>query len=350
MKLRELDLDFVRGVAILLAMGWHFNHSDSSNYIVLFLLLPGQVLGWTGVDLFFVLSGFLVGRLVAQEVVNTGTFNSRRFLIRRAFKLWPILYIFLLILLVQFPAERFLWQIGLHVQNYFRTPVATHLWSLAVEEHFYLAFAVLVPLWASCGANIRLASIAVGFAIVSPLLFRIVATTQGVDAVLLQTQTHYRLDALACGVGLALLAVYRPGVIEAIQRQRIALLTGLFAGIIFLSTVSKTSALGTSLGFTVSYVTGAILLLLIWRSGIEHMAPKLIQPVALLGVFSYGIYIWHVPAGRAIEAVARAVGPGWPPILTVALSYISAIALGFLATKLIERPFLNLRDRLFPTL
>src|SRR3954447_22932614 len=75
---RRLDLDVVRGVAILLAMGWHFNHADSGNPVVDVLQWPGGTFGWAGVDLFFVLSGFLVGRLVLREHQPAGRFHSLR--------------------------------------------------------------------------------------------------------------------------------------------------------------------------------------------------------------------------------------------------------------------------------
>src|SRR4051795_12230935 len=60
---RRLDLDVVRGIAILLAMGWHFSRYSSGNPVVDAVQWPGGTFGWAGVDLFFVLSGFLVGRL-----------------------------------------------------------------------------------------------------------------------------------------------------------------------------------------------------------------------------------------------------------------------------------------------
>ncbi|WP_375142881.1 acyltransferase family protein [Aquincola tertiaricarbonis] len=76
---REQDLDVVRGVAILLAMGWHFNTVSSQWSAFDVVLAPGRIIGWAGVDLFFVLSGFLVGRLILREVESTGAFNYKRF-------------------------------------------------------------------------------------------------------------------------------------------------------------------------------------------------------------------------------------------------------------------------------
>src|SRR4051794_31012236 len=81
-RTRRLDLDVVRGAAILLALGWHFS-GPTGNVVLDALQWPGQHIGWAGVDLFFVLSGFLMGRLVLGEHRRTGTFDGRRFTVRR---------------------------------------------------------------------------------------------------------------------------------------------------------------------------------------------------------------------------------------------------------------------------
>src|SRR3954471_24862794 len=146
---RRLDLDVVRGVAIVLALGWHFSRRSSDNAVLDALQWPGHQFGWAGVDLFFVLSGFLMGQLVLRERARTGTFDGRRFTARRVLRLWPVLYVFLAVhaVLGSEPAGSYLWQNALHVQNYAGTSL-TPLWSLAVEEHFYLALALLFPLLA----------------------------------------------------------------------------------------------------------------------------------------------------------------------------------------------------------
>ena len=92
---RRLDLDVVRGVAIVLALGWHFSRNPSGNPVLDALQWPGRTFGWAGVDLFFVLSGFLMGQLVLRERARTGGFDGRRFTARRLLRLWPVLYVFL---------------------------------------------------------------------------------------------------------------------------------------------------------------------------------------------------------------------------------------------------------------
>src|SRR3954451_13338954 len=88
---RRPALDVVRGLAIVLGLGWHFSRHPSGNAVLDALQWPGRTFGWAGVDLFFVLSGFLVGQLVFKEHKRTGGFAGRRSMWRRALKLWPVL-------------------------------------------------------------------------------------------------------------------------------------------------------------------------------------------------------------------------------------------------------------------
>src|SRR5215204_4725882 len=233
---RRLDLDVVRGLAIVLALGWHFSGEPSGNLVVDALTWPGSQFGWAGVDLFFVLSGFLLGNLVLTEQVRTGRFDGGRFTARRLLKLWPVLYVFLAVQALTGPElwASYLWQNALHLQNYAGTSLA-HLWSLAVEEHFYLALAILFPLFARRRGSPRLlAGILVGILVA----------------------------ALAAGVLLALVHVHWPESFERLRRRRGVLAGVLVAGTAELAVVGKHGAVGSTVGFTVAYLTAGALLLL----------------------------------------------------------------------------------------
>src|ERR1035438_7366873 len=136
---RVPQLDFVRGIAILLVMEFHFNTVPTTNVVQRGVERFLKATGWMGVDLFFVLSGFLVGGLLVQESHRTGTIRIGRFLLRRMFKIWPAYYFYLFyeIVLHRHPLSSFAWQNLLNIQNYAGTSLV-HTWSLAVEEHFYL--------------------------------------------------------------------------------------------------------------------------------------------------------------------------------------------------------------------
>ncbi|MBK9638567.1 MAG: acyltransferase [Bacteroidetes bacterium] len=135
---RRSELDFLRGVAILLVLFRHYLYND---YL--------YDIGWIGVDLFFVLSGFLVSGLLFKEFKITNSVNYLNFLIRRGFKIYPVFYLFITFTI--------LWKIKIHsplelrclvgeiffLQNYVGN-MWSHTWSLAVEEHFYLLLTLLI--------------------------------------------------------------------------------------------------------------------------------------------------------------------------------------------------------------
>src|SRR3954470_14242682 len=194
---RRLDLDVVRGCAIVLALGWDFSKHLSGNWFLDARQWPGRTFGWAGVDLFFVLSGCLVGQLVLREHQCTGRFDGRRFTVRRALKLWPVLYVFLCVqvLLGPDPVDSYLWQTALHLQNYAGTSLG-HLWSLAVEEHFYLVLAVLFPLVTRRRFSPRVLAGVLAGVLVAALAVRFAGDAAGVSDVRLQWRTHFRADAL----------------------------------------------------------------------------------------------------------------------------------------------------------
>jgi peptidoglycan/LPS O-acetylase OafA/YrhL len=346
-RTRRLDLDVVRGAAILLALGWHFS-GPTGNVVLDALQWPGKEIGWAGVDLFFVLSGFLMGRLVLGEHRRTGTFDGRRFSLRRILKLWPVLYLFLAVQAV-FGSESlrsFLWQNALHVQNIAGTSFA-HLWSLAVEEHFYLALALLFPLFVKRGGSLKLFAGILAGVLAAELAFRVAGNWAGVSDVRLQWRTWFHLDGLAAGVLLAVVSVRWPERFQALQHRRRLLLAVLAAGIAVLTVIGKSGPLGTTLGFTVAWMTAAAALLLTYQATWVPRVRWIAAPVAALGRYSYGIYIWHIfAAGTVLGWLGLDREVSTP--FAQAVKYGSAIVVGIAATLLVERPVLRLRDRIWP--
>lgn len=355
---RELDLDVVRGVAILLAVSWHFR-PRSSVPVLDALLWPGRSFGWAGVDLFFVLSGFLVGRIILSEIAEKGRFDGGRFLRRRAFKLWPVLYVFLL-LQVCFGDNgwrTFLVQNVFHVQNYTGTSL-NHLWSLAVEEHFYLAIALASPWLARIATRPACLLVAVSGFLLVPLVLRIAASLSGASVVTLQWQTQFRVDALTAGVVLAVLYVHYPAFFAQLRSWTPLWAAGTVIGVVLLGgglfgdLHSTPSA--AALGYTVAYLTSVSFLLLVYGMRRATWINKALLPLAYLGVYSYGIYIWHeaaaVVAERALARFATAV-PGSADLVTspgalTASQYACAFGVGVMSTVLVEWPCLRLRERL----
>src|SRR5215467_12324847 len=202
MQQRLPQLDGIRGLAILLVIF----HNESSNYASLHL--DGIFAnGWMGVDLFFVLSGFLITGILLDTKQSAGYFKN--FYARRCLRIWPLYYssIFLMFVIIPFlrPSDGHTifqrsgpwWPYPFYLQNFFVPNPAGAAgllgvtWSLAVEEQFYLVWPFIVR---SC-PNAVLRRIAIGIICFSPIL-RILLSSQGVN---LYSNTFSRLDGLMAG-------------------------------------------------------------------------------------------------------------------------------------------------------
>lgn len=347
---RDADLDVVRGVAILLAMGWHFNHLPDASGIARVLLAPGHTFGWAGVDLFFVLSGFLIGRIVLLERQATGVFDARRFLFRRALRLWPVLYAFLgaQLLFGDKPWRTFLIQNVFHLQNYLGTSLS-HLWSLAVEEQFYVAFAVLFIVLLRSGFSSGKLLRVLYATLVLGLVLRCLAVLGGVDPFAIQWQTHYRMDAIACGVLLATLSVHRPAVFARLCRHKLACVAVIVPCLTFLSVVPQASALNATIGYTVAYGGAAAFILLVLGLDLARRVPVVFRPLAALSPYAYTLYIFHLAAAKTIDMAAAKAHVPLSPGASLCLHYAGALAAALAVRAIVERPAMTLRARLSPS-
>ncbi|WP_075087174.1 acyltransferase family protein [Verrucomicrobium spinosum] len=159
---RNLMLDVIRAFAVLIVLVHHIDGNLSVSGVEQASFAPYAPLfipGWVGVPVFFVLSGFLIGSLLIQEHVRTGSVNIGRFLVRRGFKIYPPFYILLagyILLMVAGGSrpepERLMREI-LFLQNYGSGGLMDVTWSLAVEEHFYFLFAAWYGSVCVCGVD-----------------------------------------------------------------------------------------------------------------------------------------------------------------------------------------------------
>lgn len=345
---REIELDFIRGVAILLVLNFHYrsrNRLFSSPFVDRL-----QSSGWIGVDIFFVLSGFLVGGLMLKEWKATGKVDALRFLKRRAFKIWPAYYAFLLTAAAFHvrPLRSFFWQNLINVQNYVPSTLY-HTWSLAVEEHFYLSLAAIMGLFVFM--RWRPVTLLAGCVVT-------VFCVEACRAALILSHrpfyfyTHTRIDALIMGVMLAILCHFYPEQFRMLGRQRLLLSLLVVSTLVVLymdtdPTLPPHEMTSPFLITLVDYGSAALLLLLYHPTG-RHGIPY--RAVARIGVCSYGIYLWHVSVGRPVDFVVGHVPVPLAAVVSTFLPYFLAIALGTAATKLIDLPFLRLRERLVPSL
>lgn len=350
---RLIELDFVRGIAIIAVMGFHFHTVRTGVPAISAIEYPLKNFGREGVNLFFTLSGFLVGGLLLRQYAQTGSIDARRFIVRRMFKIWPAYYALILFhaLAGRHPLDTFLWQNLAHLQNYYGTSIA-QTWSLAVEEHFYLLLPALLLVFARWRVSAN-AIIGVLVALcVAVLAARSVAVANGelADAFAF---TQYRIDSLLFGVLLAALYWMKPGAYRWLAARTWSLVAAVLLLAAWLVLATPRVRLDESIGFTVQAVGFCALIVLVLEHSKRASASLVYRAVAWIGLYSYGIYLWHslalAPGDFLIrKATALALPPAAVWGLALAAQFAIAIALGYLTTRAVEYPFLRLREAWFP--
>lgn len=293
-----------------------------------------------------------------REYVRTQRIRGGRFLTRRMLKIWPQYYVYLgvfaiLHIILHHEWNTGLWRNLLHVQNYLGSPLG-QTWSLSVEEHFYLILAGVLTLWAAKSKALTFTQCAwvTGLICVGSLALRLLTVTQyGFDH--LQTlQTHLRLDGLAFGVLLAAAYHLKPELFASLAKQKIALA---LTTIVFLTPVfaiTQPTWQIVCVNYTCLYIAFGSLLLLLMGTPKENPAVSgwIGRAVAFVGVYSYGIYLWHQQATQGLIGKIGSDHPGIARELLCWVLYIGlAIASGVVMTLLVEWPFLKYRDRKLPS-
>jgi peptidoglycan/LPS O-acetylase OafA/YrhL len=375
------QLDLLRGIAVLMVVIHHTPVEWRNVGVMGPVAYFFRWLGWSGVDLFFVLSGFLIGGLLFREIKRDKSLNVGRFIVRRAFKIWPayfvlVAFVFARLLYLGATVRHALGEVApnlMHIQNY-GSNVLPHTWSLAVEEHFYLMLPVL--LWFalarrrraprsfdSCNAPAatvdRIPAIPIAAAALAvfclALRCRRVLFPHGLEN--LAFATEIRIDSLFFGVFLGYIFNFHPDRMEIVHRWRYLLLA---AGIVLITPpLFVADHYRHTIVFTLLYLGyGAILIALmsvkaesgaLWR--IVTSAPG--KAIGFIGAFSYSIYLWHLDlASRPVnDWFVRHWGSidGAGMYCALVTIYVAvAVAVGIVMTLLIERPALWARERWWP--
>jgi peptidoglycan/LPS O-acetylase OafA/YrhL len=367
---RVLYLDVLRGIAILLVLLRHPPVRVTDDSFLGALFKPFYFSGWVGVDLFFVLSGFLIGGLLFDEYRKQGSINLKRFWVRRAFKILPPYYAYIgigmIAAFVLTPGgvlDKLLevWESHagtlLFVQNY-SVLRYTHTWSLAVEEHFYLLLPTTLALllWGAVRSRrsepFRAVPALYASVAVVCLVGRLLMANTGLPFSIYRQYvvTHLRIDSLLAGVCLAYLIRFRKPWIDAIRPARWALLLMGIACFVptFMGDMEQVQFMFTW-QFTILQI-GSAMLILFGATGSTMSAPPLLaRTTACIGRWSYAIYLWHPPMAMAGTLfILKAFGlptDGWTYPLMMAIYIGLATLIGAIVTRLIETPALQLRDR-----
>ena len=348
--MRNPSLDVLRGTAVLLVFGYH---SEGALFISRF--------GWTGVDLFFVLSGFLVSGLLFREYQATQQVRAGRFLMRRGLKIYPQFYFFI------FATIALACYIGkppslnqalaelAFVQNYF-PGMWSHTWSLGVEEHFYLLLTLVFVLLARRGGENPFRALPgwiaascvliLGLRVLTWVLYPEITGYRNIFP------SHLRIDSLLIGVLISYYHAFHPAKIAAWMRR--------FGGwappasILLLAPVAallREDPFMVTIGFSlVSWGFGLLLLSVLYPAKPAPPPSRVTRAMARLGQISYAFYLWQAPvllAGDALKEYAQAHGESIPTALILALTFGASIMMAVATTRLIELPVLRWRDRYF---
>ena len=323
------DIQGLRGIAVLAVVAYHASHA----------LLPG---GFAGVDIFFVISGYLITRILVTEL-DAGAFSVRAFYQRRIRRLFPALYVVLLVCLLaallilppkllkeevytQFFTTLFLSNFAFaRLADYFDTAAGLkpllHTWSLGVEEQFYLLFPLILLMLHRFVRRFLWPILAV-LAVLSLTAAQVSLSLRPEPAFYLPTSRAFELLAGALCVGL-------PDLGEALKRR----LSWAGLALIVLSLVFIHDTIAWPGLVTLLPVMGAACLLL----GIGAAANRLltVRPLTLTGDISYSLYLWHWP----LLVYARMVWGDHPWVTVPAVA--AAFALACLSRRYVEEPFLK---------
>jgi peptidoglycan/LPS O-acetylase OafA/YrhL len=340
-------LDGLRAIAIAAVMARHFK-SES--------LLPGGALG---VDLFFVLSGFLITTLLMQEWLAKGTIRLARFYQRRALRLLPALFAFLLVYLVVMLGLRDLGFTGadtpraelttataavLYCVNWLRAlggvtaTGSSHLWSLSVEEQYYLLWPGLLLLLLRLRAS-PFVLLGVSGAVV--LWSASLPLWADLGDRRLYFGTDFRVQELMAGSLASQLFVFGLLTRERVSHASFRLLLG--ASVVFLAALLFVYQAPAALLFEGAYllVAGASAVVVVaCVLGGDGAAMRVLgsRPMVYVGRRSYALYLWHFPISywlRDVDAVPQIVLATLLSLLAAELSY-----------RLVEAPALRRKQRL----
>lgn len=329
----EPRLDGIRGIAVLLVFTFHATGA-----------LPG---GWVGVDIFFVLSGYLITTILSREVDRTGTIDLRNFYARRVLRLAPALVLAVALsvpLMLAFHADQSypLWGVALGVLgyagNWMQVAIPTslgplsHTWTLAIEEQFYLVWPLVLLVVAASRAT-RKRRIGWILTATAALIASRVALMVAVSPEAAWFATTSRADALLIGAALAMLAP------SCSSRPATVLLVGCATVILVIARIGQEfSTVMLVGGLTVAALAATGLIVGVQASPLGRAFEWM--PLVAVGRVSYGIYLFHYPVFYLSNQLE------YTGLLAWAVKLLGTAALVVVSWYCVEQPALRLKRRL----
>lgn len=345
------ELDGLRAIAVMLVLVLHADPTLQ--------FFPG---GFVGVDIFFVLSGYLITNNLLREFINNGRVSLKWFFARRIIRLWPALFVMLLVITLadvtinghlQARTLKELIVASLHISNWTRAfdvlPMHYfgHTWSLAIEEQFYLLWPpVVVFLWGGKYKVKNLTYIAL-LTIVLSFIWLALLQSKGASINRMYNGLDTRVMGLLSGAVLSLmrfrsiLPVSRSGSTSKVRGRDNFLLA---CSLLCLSTpfwmrydanyMYPQGLLFVSIGM-------CCILQIVLNHHFQRLNVALrFKPLVYLGTISYGLYLWHYPVFQIVRSFGANV------LQTFLIGGFVACCIAILSHKLLERPLLEKIKRL----
>jgi peptidoglycan/LPS O-acetylase OafA/YrhL len=353
------ELDTLRGVAVLGVLLYHGLYWNvplavlpQSTRTLLTLAGPGRL----GVDLFFVLSGFLITGILLRS--RTQQSYYKKFYLRRALRIFPAYLLILLVLIIFRRAPLPFVVLSLaylsNLTTFFGVPIAYPvLWSLAVEEHFYF----LWPFLARRLSKFGLMAVCVGIIVLSPvsrLVGYYASMHKTVNIFLCNEYTWNALDGLACGAALSIwlngFLVTRRNLL-ILSYSLVAIAVAMWGSLWPFGIALRRSALGAALEVVPWHFAFTAMLgffLLIGTTEYKWLVQN--APLRFLGQISYGLYLCHLLFFDFVDFLSKCGFPGigrtsLPLLLRRAgLACSAAIFVAYLSRKYFEGLFLTYRN------
>jgi peptidoglycan/LPS O-acetylase OafA/YrhL len=369
-------LDGLRAIAVIMVFFQHYGAGHA--------FLFGW--GWTGVDLFFVLSGFLITGILydSQHKIH----RYRDFYIRRTLRIFPLYYFVWIVVLLIAPVAHWQWNMrwalwpayfgnyarffflhqpgdpyrfdkltfGAPISSWFGYPFHLyigHFWSLCVEEQFYLIWPFVVYQVRKREALIKICLTVIVLCPIFRGVLSIGLSTQLLGMELFYRSLPTRIDALLIG-GLVALCLRGPeeSIVRRARRPLLVASAILFVALYLISVKilslpfegSASNWIGV-FGFTLIDAFAAALILECIHPGSFLSKVLSWKPLRALGLISYGFYVYHDLLHDFYSELAHRLSPRYAYPLTLLIAFSATLLIATLSYRLLEKPLLRLKDR-----
>lgn len=365
---RNIGLDITRSIAILLVLVSHCTNIFHLNSDILGEnLWRLSICGFYGVELFFVLSGFLIGRILIKSIVSTeGTFFEyvhvlKKFWIRRWFRTLPLYYLMLPVnCLFWYYITKYCWNTVpitiswrhlFFLQNYdiIATSFFPESWSLCIEEWFYISIPIILIILLHINKHIFRNILAIVIIIAVARFVYVMCNGDDLQwDYNLRKNVFLRMDALGIGVLLAYISLYRERWFSKLSSIYVLLIGVISVCIVACICLSSQSAIESFFAKTIMFdiVTVSWGLVMCYLYHVEVKNNLVIKVFTGISKISYSLYLVHFP----IFIYAAWYTGDIDDLLTKSVICISAWILAFIISFVIhtfyEFPIMNLRDRI----